>query len=74
MHEYLNHSESKIQNGEETGKMKRRHLLVGAKGIKYIGKESNELEETEVLGVLEDSYVEYKAPTKLDNFRDLVRF
>ncbi len=37
--------------------MKRRHLLVEKAG--YIGKEANELEETEVLGIKEDTYEKY---------------
>lgn len=57
--EYIDHPESKFENGDKTGNMKRRHLFVDETGIRFIGKESNELEETEILGVWEDSYVEY---------------
>ena len=55
--DYIDHPESKFKNGDRTGKMRRRHLFVNK--IIRIGKEANELEETEVLGVNEDSYVEY---------------
>jgi hypothetical protein len=58
--EYLNHPESKFRNGHETGTMKRRHLRIAK--INYIGKEANELEETEILGINEESYVKY-SPT-----------
>lgn len=59
--EYIDHPESKFKNGDKTGKMKRRHLVVNK--IVHIGKEANELEETEVFGVTEDSYVVYGKET-----------
>ncbi len=43
-------------NGDGSGIMRRRYLNV--KSIRYIGKEANELEETEVLDLDEDAYVE----------------
>jgi len=55
--DYIDHPESKFRNGDKTGKMRRRHLVVNK--INHIGKEANELEETEVLGINENSYVEY---------------
>jgi hypothetical protein len=36
-------------------------VIVDLDSIVHIGKESNELEETEALGASEDSYVEYVA-------------
>jgi len=39
--DYINHPESKFDNGRQ------------------YGKESNELEETEILGLNEKSYIEY---------------
>jgi len=59
--DYIDHPESKFKNGDKTGKMRRRHLFVNK--IVYIGKEANELEETEVFGVTEDSYVVYGKET-----------
>ena len=57
---YIDHPESKFENGESTGKMRRRHIhLKSRKSIVYIGKEHNELEETETLGLDEDTYVHY---------------
>jgi hypothetical protein len=56
IHDYLNHPESKFANGDSSGKMRRRHLLVDRAA--YIGKETSELEETELLGLKEDTYVE----------------
>ncbi|MEM4058808.1 MAG: hypothetical protein QXZ12_08855 [Thermoplasmata archaeon] len=38
--------------------MQRKHIF--AERIRYIGKESNNLEETEILGIGEDSYLEYQ--------------
>jgi len=63
--EYLDHPESKFENGDRSGTMRRRHLKV--KSIRYIGKEANELEETEVLGLDDNTYVEYLPPVTDDN-------
>jgi hypothetical protein len=54
---YIDHPEGKFENGESTGKMRRRHIRL--KSVVYIGKEANELEETEALGLDEEAYVHY---------------
>ena len=59
--DYIDHPESKFKNGNKTGKMRRRHVFV--KKIIYIGKETNELEETEILGINRNSYAEYGSKT-----------
>jgi hypothetical protein len=56
--EYIDHPESKFENGERCGTMRRRHLRVDS--IHYVGKEANELEETQILGTYEETYVEYR--------------
>jgi hypothetical protein len=56
--EYIDHPESKFVNGQMCGTMRRRHLR--ADSICYIGKEANELEETQILGIDEETYVEYR--------------
>lgn len=56
--EYIDHPETKFENGHRDGTMRPRHLL--ADSIRYIGKESNELEETEALGVDDETYREYR--------------
>ena len=56
--EYIDHPESKFENGQHCGTMRRRHL--GVDSILYIGKEPNELEETQILGTDEEAYVEYR--------------
>jgi hypothetical protein len=56
--EYIDHPESKFENGQRCGTMRRRHLV--ADSIRYIGKEANELEESEILGVDDETYVEYR--------------
>jgi len=56
--EYMDHPESKFENGQRCGTMRRRHLV--ADSIRYIGKEANELEESETLGVDDETYVEYR--------------
>ena len=55
--EYIDHPESKFENGTRSGAMHRMHLNV--KSIHYIGKEANELEETEIVGLDDSAYVEY---------------
>ena len=60
IHEYLNHPESKFRNGHQTGRMKRRHLRVTKGGIHHIGKEADQIEETEILGMDDESYLEYR--------------
>jgi hypothetical protein len=55
--DYVTHSEAKFQNGNSEGKMQRRHLSVSS--IVHIGKEANELEEVEILGLDDASYVKY---------------
>jgi hypothetical protein len=56
--EYIDHPEGKFENGQYCGTMHRRHLALGS--ILYIGKEANELEESETLGVDDETYVEYR--------------
>ena len=58
--EYLNHPEAKFRNGHQTGKMKRRHLHIQKRQIHYIGKEAGQIEETQILGTDDESYVEYR--------------
>jgi hypothetical protein len=61
VHEYLNHPETKFRNSQQTGKMKRRYLNIQKKGqIHYIGKEADQIEQTEILGMDDESYVEYR--------------
>jgi hypothetical protein len=56
--EYIDHLESKFENGDRSGAMRRRHLV--ADSIRYIGKEAKELEESEILGADDETYVEYR--------------
>jgi hypothetical protein len=58
--EYLNHPEAKFRNAHQTGKMKRRHLHIQKGHIRYIGKEADQIEQTEILGIDDESYVEYR--------------
>ncbi|MGC1709710.1 MAG: hypothetical protein WA799_07915 [Nitrosotalea sp.] len=39
--------------------MTRKHLLIDKSSISYIGKESNELEESQIIGVDDDNYTRY---------------
>ena len=56
--DYWNHKESKFEG--DNGELSRKHLVFCSPDIKYIGKESNELEESEVVGVLEGNYTVYE--------------
>jgi len=58
--DYIDHPENKFENGAHHGTMQRCHLYLRKDAITYIGKEGNELEEAEIYGLDEDSYVEYR--------------
>ncbi|MEO9307469.1 MAG: DNA polymerase [Nitrososphaera sp.] len=60
--QYLNHQESKFEG--KTGVLKRKHVTVS--NVVHIGKESNNLDESEVLGVDSDSYEVYEKIEDLD--------
>jgi hypothetical protein len=60
--EYLNHSESKLEG--DVGVLQRRHVVVS--GIVHIGKESNNLEESEVIGIGSMGYEMYENLENLD--------
>ena len=61
--EYLNHPESKFDGN--TGILERKHVLVSK--IVHIGKESNNLDESEFLGVDSDSYEIYEDIEDIDS-------
>ncbi|MGI0046644.1 MAG: hypothetical protein ACREBB_05590 [Nitrosotalea sp.] len=54
---YIDHPESKLEG--DAGVLKRRHLTINLDSIRYIGKETNELEESDVVGVSKENTVEY---------------
>lgn len=56
--DYWNHHESKSDG--DIGELKRKHIFFDSSSIKYIGKESNELEESEIIGVSDDDYTVYE--------------
>lgn len=56
--DYIDHPESKFDNDNHCGTMPRRHFTVQA--VTYIGKEANEMEQTEVLGICDEIYVEHR--------------
>lgn len=55
--DYINHPEAKSDGN--VGVLERKHLEIDKNCIKYIGKESNELEESEVVGVSKEDTLEY---------------
>ncbi len=67
--EYLNHPESKMEG--DVGVLQRKHVSVS--GVIHIGKESNNLDESEVFGVDFDEYEVYENFEDLDSkFREIV--
>jgi len=48
--------------------LKRRHMTVNQYSISYIGKESNELEISEILGVFPEDNFEYSDSILIKNF------
>lgn len=61
--QFVNHSESKFDG--DIGELCRKCVRFSAQSIHYIGKETNELEESEVIGADLDNYTEYAQ--QLDN-------
>ena len=57
--DYMNHPEAKSKG--DTGLLKRRYITIDTTSIYYIGKESNELDETQIIGVDGNNYTEYKS-------------
>ncbi len=55
--DYVSHPETKFRNGSKEGKMQRRHLQIDR--ISYIGKEANEIEQADILGMAPHSYEKY---------------
>lgn len=55
--DYINHSESKSDG--DIGLLKRRLVEISKSAIRYIGKESNDLDESQILGVSTNNYAEY---------------
>jgi len=55
--EYIDHPETKFQNGHQSGTLKRRRLRVTK--ISYIGKEANVIEEAETFGACRDGQARY---------------
>jgi hypothetical protein len=54
---YIDHPESKFEGN--LGQLRRKHLIIDKYSIIYIGKETNELEESEVVGFDLDNYTHY---------------
>ena len=54
---YMEHPESKLEG--DIGTLQRRHISIDKKSITHIGKESNELEESMLIGVNEENYSQY---------------
>jgi len=56
--DYSNHHESKLSG--DTGHLKRLKIKINKSSINYIGKESHNLEESNILGVDSKSYTKYE--------------
>ena len=66
LNKYIRHNDNKFEY-DDKGIAHRKHIV--ADRIRYIGKESNNLDEVSVLGIDEDSYLEYE---NLKEFYDWV--
>ncbi|MEM2160843.1 MAG: hypothetical protein QXN55_07820, partial [Candidatus Nitrosotenuis sp.] len=67
--EYLRHPESKFDG--DIGVLQRKHVIVSE--IKQIGKESNDLDESDIFGLDSESYVVYEDSNDLDRrFREIL--
>jgi hypothetical protein len=55
--QYVRHSDNKFDYDNQ-GIAHRKHIVVNR--IRYIGKESNNIDEASVLGIDDDSYLEYE--------------
>lgn len=60
--EYLRHLEDKFDG--DVGSLERKHVTVG--NIVHIGKESNGLEESEILGLNDSSYEIYEDKSEIE--------
>lgn len=54
---YIEHNDAKSEG--ETGFLRRKWLEINKDSIRYIGKESNELEKSEYFGVFKEDTLEY---------------
>ena len=54
--QYVRHNDNKFDYDDE-GIAHRKHII--AERIRYIGKETNNLDETQITGIEEDDYLEY---------------
>ena len=55
--DYIRHNDAKSEG--EIGLLRKRHLTINQDSIHYIGKESNELETSDVVGVSSDDTIQY---------------
>ena len=56
----MDHPETKFScDKEASGPLPRRHVVLNYKSVRYIGKETNDLEESEIVAVTDDNYTEY---------------
>jgi len=63
---YVRHDDNKFDYDKE-GIAHRKHIIVNR--IRYIGKESNNLEEASIFGIDDDSYLEYE---NIEDFRQWI--
>ena len=57
---YMDHNDNKYDG--EIGELRRKQIIIN--DIEHIGKESNNLEESEVIGVSDNDYVIYDGKTE----------
>lgn len=65
LEDYMDHPESKSEG--DIGLLQRKHIVIDESSIHYIGKESNELEESQIIGVDGESYTKYENIEAINN-------
>ena len=61
-----------LKSEGDIGLLRRRHITIGDSSIEHIGKESNELYESKIIGVDAWNYTQYQNVKKLIHNLDIV--
>lgn len=57
LEDHIEHAESKLEG--TSGVLQRRHLAINKNSVRYIGKETNELEQSKIFGVSKNDTIQY---------------
>lgn len=65
LEDYMDHPESKLDG--DTGLLERKHITIDESSIHYIGKETNELDTKQTIGVDDECYTIYENTEAINN-------